>query len=227
MKGTDYEQVVRAVLLKKLNIAPEELKSVREHGATLPGGPELKHQIDLFHIDSTEIADYITIIECKYRTSELVDQEELAKLAFVKSSIKASKAILVSNLGFTAGARSLATSERIALLKIEPDEKLSADVATVTERPRTDSLLNEILHKIESRPTCCSTTVVCRLMPDPNDRGLDIVDKLLSDPNVRNEVEKLVRDPEVRRRASDLLRDNPDLERRARDILGGRGGGLF
>ena len=223
MKGTDYEQVVRAVLVRKLGIAPDELKSVREHGATLPWAPKLKHQIDLFHIDSTEIADYITIIECKYRTSALVDQEELAKLAYVKSSIKASKAILVSNRGFTAGARSLATSERIALLRIEPDERLSEDIASITERPRTDSLLNEILLKIESRPTCCSTTVVCRLMPDPDDRGLDIVNQLLSDPHVRSEVEKLTSEPEVRRRASDFLRDNPDLERKARDLLGGRG----
>ena len=94
MKGTDYEQVVRAVLVQKLDISPDELKSVREHGATLPGTPELKHQIDLFHVDSTEIADYITIIECKYRTSASIDQEELAKLAFVKSSIKASKPFL-------------------------------------------------------------------------------------------------------------------------------------
>jgi hypothetical protein len=87
MNGIEYEQLVRAVLVKTLKIDPTELKSAREEGATLPGTPELKHQIDLFHIDRTEIADYITVIECKFRGSSPVDQEELAKLA-VRSEVE-------------------------------------------------------------------------------------------------------------------------------------------
>ncbi|MEM7062848.1 MAG: restriction endonuclease [Cyanobacteria bacterium P01_B01_bin.77] len=227
MKGSDYEQLVRAVLVRKLNISPDELKSTREEGVTFPGDPELRHQIDLYHLDSTEIADYITIIECKWRTNVLVDQELLAKLAYVKGSLKASKAIMVTNVDFTAGARALAKAEKIALLKVVPDEEFVQEVNSIESRATADEFFDAVLSRVTARPRGCDTVVVSRLLPDPNDRGLDLIDQLLSDPTVRNEVEKFVNDPAVRETASRILRDNPDLERKARDFLRGRGGGLF
>ena len=74
MTGPEYEQFVRAVLSEKLKLPPEELQSTHSPGATLPGTSNLQHQIDLFYVQETEVAKYVTIIECKYRGTRPVDQ---------------------------------------------------------------------------------------------------------------------------------------------------------
>src|SRR4051812_36192564 len=99
MTSQDYEQFVRAVLAERLKLRPERIKSMRSPGTTLPHAPGLRHQIDLMYIHENELAEYVTIIECKYRTSANVDQPELQNLAFVKGSVGAHKAIMVTNHG--------------------------------------------------------------------------------------------------------------------------------
>ena len=118
MKGPEYEQFVRAVLSRKLGLRPDELRSTHAPGVTLPNASDVEHQVDLFFVQETEVVEYITIIECKYRESRPVDQALVQNLAFVRDSIRAHKAIMVTNKGFTSGAKAVAESQKIALLLI-------------------------------------------------------------------------------------------------------------
>lgn len=214
MTGSEYEQFVRAVLAKRLKLVDKQLVSVREPGATLPGAADLKHQIDLMYFQDTEIAEYITIIECKWRESDPVDQQEIQNLAFVKDSTRSHKAIMVTNSGFTAGAKAVAESQRIALLVITPSFEFSESYDTV------DELFKLMAHRVETADA--HTMVVCRrFAPDPHERGTDLIEGLLSDPAIRKTVENLLHDPGIRETAGRILRDNPDLANTARKFLGG------
>lgn len=215
MEGIEYEKFVKAVLVHKLNLAPDKLRSTREPGVTFHGDENLFHQIDLFHVDGNELAEYTTIIECKYRTSEKIDQKIVQNFAFVKGSVKASKAIIVSNQGFTSGAKALAKVEKIALLQIIPDEFLE----TVKYNNPVDELYKNYLDAINSSSNTYEVVVVQRFAPDPNDKGKDFVEALLSDPQIRSKVEELARNPEIRERANDFLKANPDLAKKANDFL--------
>lgn len=217
MTGQEYENFVKAVLVKRFGIPLNELRSVHEPGATLPGGPALIHQIDLYHVAHTPIADYITIIECKHRSTAKVDQEEVLKVARVKSSIRASKAIMVSNRPFTKGALAAATSERIALLVLSPDEALTTTITSV----EGGDIVATLLRALEQRPESYKMTVVCKFAPDPNERGLDLVTQLLDDPKARRVIIEAARDPRIREAAEDFLRRNPDIARKAGDFLKG------
>ncbi len=214
MTGTEYEQFVRAVLVRRLGLQPDRLQSARATGVSFPGGEEVKHQIDLFFTEEGEVADYLTIIECKYRESSKVDQEEVGKLAFVKSSLRASKAILVTNKGFTSGACAVATAEKIALLVVEPQVAIHEDVASGS----VDELFAAAQAALD-RADSHKMTVVCRAFPDPNDRGTDLIAGLLSDPAIRAQAERLVNDPGVREQVADIARRNPDLARQAMNFF--------
>jgi hypothetical protein len=209
-----YEAFVKAVLVKRFGIPANELLSTREKGAILPGNPELLHQIDLFHIARTEIADYITIIECKHRSTRNIDQSEIAKFAFVKGSVKASKAIMVSDLPFTEGAVSLAKSERIALLTLSPDET----ILDCIKKSKIEDLFQNIIQAIEQRPASYKMDVVCRLMPDPKERGLDL-NNLLDDPTTKKAIHEISRKPQAQQAISEILRTNPSILGRSSDFL--------
>jgi len=217
MTGPEYEQFVRAVLAERLNLAPDQLVSTRSPGATLPGQDDLKHQIDLIYFQDNEIAEYITIIECKFRSSDLVDQPEVQNLVFVKGSVRAHKAIMVTNNGFTSGARAVAKSHRVALLIIKPEFELSQKYDDV------DELFDAVRSKVRSSSGNYNMAVCQKFGPDPNDRGMDIVEQLLADPTVRDAVESLLDDAGVRDTVQRLIHDRPDIANKAMDILRGRG----
>lgn len=217
MNGREYEQFVRAVLVKRLNLPPNALLSSREAGLTFSGAPELMHQIDLIYREETGVAEYITIIECKYRESSKIDQEQVAKLAYVKSNIKASKAILVTNKGFTKGADSLAASEKIALLKIVPHIKtpLKDDYKSINE-------LFSIFEQRIKESKSSHEVVVCRkLTSRPGEGGTDLVSSLLKDPEIREIAIEALKNPEIRRATKEFLNDNPDIVKRGMDVLKG------
>jgi len=202
-----YKQFVRAVLVNKLNVPSYKIKN------------GIIGQMDLIYTEETELAEYTTIIDCKYCDGTLIDQDEIYKLLGIKSNIQASKAMYVTNFGFTKNAKDVAKKEKIALLTLAP--QLSD--FTENERKETDIGIDELfeifLSKVRLTPSICNMTVVHKLLPDPNDRGLDIVGTLLADPNVRNEVEKIVKDPQFRNTAESVIRNNPDLARTAFDMF--------
>ena len=217
MTGEQYEKFVKAVLVDRLNISPDDLKSTRESGVTFPGSEQLKHQIDLYHVDGNEIAEYITIIECKYRSYGKIDQEEVAKFAYVKGSIKASKAIMVTNKSFTSGAQALAKAEKIALLIISPDPEIEEQVSSYP----ADILFDQLQKIVQRKHDCYDMQIDQKIMSDPHEKGLNIIERLLSDPSVRRQVEDLANDPEIRKRANEFLSDNPNIASKAMDFLKG------
>lgn len=220
MLGSHYEQIVRSVLARKLAISPNDLRSSREPGAVLPGGAPLLHQIDLIYTEKSPVADYVTVIECKYRSSAPVDQEEVAKLAFVKSSMRASKAILVTNTEFTRGAQTLADAERVALLIVRPeiDSETLAAVPTSGDADAIFSAVDEILARPQART---EIVVVRRLQSEPGS-GRDLIEALAADPEVRAMAENALRDPQIRNEVAQAVRANPELARQAMNFLKGR-----
>lgn len=218
MTGRQYEQFVRAVILKQLAIPPEALRSSREPGVTLPGAPGVMHQIDLLYVEETEFAKYVTLIECKYRSAAPVDQEEIAKLAFVKQSARASKAILVTNTEFTSGAKALAEAEQIALLVVRPSLSAS-ELAELETDTTADAILSSVEEILSSRGDSYEMTVVCKLTSSPGEGGRDLVAALASDPTVRRAAEAAIRDPEIRGQVERLARENPDLANKALGFL--------
>jgi hypothetical protein len=221
MTGAQYEQIVRSVLARKLAIPPDELRSGREPGAVLPDGPAVLHQVDLIYTDKTAVADYITVIECKYRSTAPVDQEEVAKLAFVKGSMRASKAILVTNTEFTRGAQALADAEKIALLIVRAgiDAAALSAVPTAGDADSIFQAVEDVLARTKAR----SEVIVVRRFASEPGSGRDLIGTLAADPEVRAMAEKALRDPAIRNEVEQTLRANPDLARKAMDFLKGRG----
>jgi len=166
MTGREYEQFVRAVLIRRLNLSPDRLKPGRLKGVTFPDEPEFKHQIDLFFLQDNEVAEFLTIIECKYRNPDgeqtWVDRPDVARLAYVRTSVRASKAILVTNENFTRSAYVLARSERIALLIITPRLRIPG-------RPIKDTgdLFNEVSALIDETPNPYELQVLNKAAPHP------------------------------------------------------------
>ncbi len=219
MTGSEYEQFVRAVLSEKLKIPPEELQSTHAPGVTLPGASSLQHQIDLFYVQETEVAKYLTIVECKYRGSRPVDQPLVQNLAFVRDNVRAHKAIMVTNAGFTSGAKAVAESQEVALLVVEP--RLSA-----FESPKgdnVDELFAAIQVQLSRQPRGYNIEVVRKLHGDPGDGPRDLVAGLLADPEIRRQAADMLRDPSVRDTARKLAADNPDLARKATDFFRKKG----
>ncbi len=217
MTGPEYEQFVRAVLCRKLNILPEKLQSTRSPGVSLPNAGDIEHQIDLFYVDETEIAEYVTIIECKYRGSRPVDQTLLQNLAFVRDNTRAHKAIMVSNQGFTDGAYKIAESQKIALLTIEPTREYTP------AQPNTDvdELFRVIQNEIDRTPSSYDVVVVHKLHDDGTG-GRNLISDLLADPQIRQKAAELLRDPQMRETAQRLASENPDLVRKAMNFFGKR-----
>jgi hypothetical protein len=217
MTGSEYEQFVRAVLCRKLNIAPEKLQSTHSPGVSLPNAGDIKHQIDLFYVEETEVAEYITIIECKYRESRPVDQLFLQNLAFVRDNTRAHKAIMVSNQRFTDGAYKIAESQKIALLTIEPTN----DYTPAQPNADVDALFRTIQSEINRTPTSYDLVVVLKLRDDgTGDRNL--ISDLLAEPQIRQKAAELLRDPHMRETAQRLASENPELVRKALDLFGKR-----
>jgi hypothetical protein len=214
VKGIEYEQLVRAVLSEKLGLPPNELRSTRAPGAVLPNAGSVQHQIDLFYVQETELAKYVTIVECKYRESRPVDQELVQNLAFVRNSMSAHKAIMVTNKGYTAGATAVAESQQIALLVVEP--RLA--VSSLPEGAEVEEVFASFQTQISRDPSCCDVVVVRKFRADPGDRARDLA-SLLADPEVRTQAEKLLHEPGVREAVRQFAANNPDIARKAMGFL--------
>jgi hypothetical protein len=218
MTGFQYEQFVRAILAMRLGISAENLQSAKEPGVTLPSGLPVTHQIDLLYVERSEIADYLTIIECKYRSSTPVDQDDVAKLAFVKGSVRAAKAILVTNTEFTRGAQALADAERIGLLVVRPDVH-DRELSRIPTSGSTDGLFAAVEQVLARSTGNHGIIVVQRIMPSPGEGGRDLLEALVADPNLRSAAINVVRDPQVRSHVERVVCENPDLARQAIDFL--------
>lgn len=215
MTGYQYEQFVRAVLIRELKWSSDKLRSTRVSGVKFPGEKGAKHQIDLLYIDENKIAEYTTIIECKYHKSRKANQGEADKLAYVKSSLRASKAILVTNLGFTAGAESVAETEKIALLVITPN----INVDKIDKGFRGDDLFRAIDTRIQESSDAYGFDVKRKIASDPNDRSIDLVSELISQPTIRHQAVIFPRHSGVQKVVKQVTRGTPAIVRKTPGIF--------
>lgn len=121
MNSIQYEELCRLFLAEQLGIDIQQVKTREIPSPTLRGKPELEHQIDLYWETTDAVASYFNIANAKWRTKDKVDQPDVMLLQAVKTELKAHKCVMLTNTGFTDGARSMAENNGIALHIIEPD----------------------------------------------------------------------------------------------------------
>ena len=156
MHGAVYEQLVRAVLSEKLGLSPQQIQSTRNPGTHLPNPKNIRHDIQLFYVHGSDVTKQMTIVECIHLDDRPVDQERIQNLAFVRISLGAHKAIMVTNNGFTAGAKAVAESQQIALLVMNP----KAPIRMPSSGRDSEALFAEIRAQISQNPKICDVVVV-------------------------------------------------------------------
>jgi hypothetical protein len=87
---------------------------------SLPDRPEYDHQIDLYWEEELELTKYVNIVNAKWRGTRKVEQGEVLLLKKVAENVKAHKAVMITNSGFTEGARAVVESEGAALHVVRP-----------------------------------------------------------------------------------------------------------
>ncbi len=214
MTGNQYEQFVRAVLVRESNFSLDKLKSTKSPGVQFSGNKSPMHQIDLLYVEETEIAEYTTIIECKYHESRKSDQEEVQNLAYVRSDMRASKAILVTNNGFTDGAERIADAQKIALLVITP----RIEVGNIEGQPNADVLFQIIDTKLRENPQGYDFDVKRKFVNEPNDRSIDLVSSLLSNSVIRNQTAVFAGNQRVQAFTKQVTSNSPNVVHKTMDF---------
>ena len=120
MNSIQYEELCRFFLADKLGISIEKIQSVRIPNPKRPDLPGYNHQIDLYWEDGNELTQYLNIANAKWRSSSKVDQSEVLLLQQVKDDLAAHKAMMITNIGFTEGAKAVAKNKEIALHIVSP-----------------------------------------------------------------------------------------------------------
>jgi len=118
-----YEELCRLAVAEHFSVPLDKVISTHLQGRSFPGAPALKHQIDLYvELISNHIATVDIVVDAKWRTTDKVDQPDVEKWATVAVSAGASKAMLITNTDFTAGARAVAEASKIATAIVRPSE---------------------------------------------------------------------------------------------------------
>lgn len=120
MNSLQYEELCRFVLAEKVGVPVEQVRSVLLPSPGFPGLPHFRHQIDLYWETGDEMMLYLNIANAKWRGEANVDQADVLLLQQVKSEVQAHKAVMITNTGFTSGARAAAQHHGIALHVIRP-----------------------------------------------------------------------------------------------------------
>ena len=115
MNSTQYEELCRFFLAEKLGIPIEAVQSVRIPNPKRLDLPDYNHQIDLYWENENQLTQYLNIANAKWRSSCKVEQGEILLLQKVKEKVGASKSMMITNTGFTEGAKAAAQDERVAL----------------------------------------------------------------------------------------------------------------
>lgn len=145
MDSDQYEELCRLFVAEQLAVPAQDVRSVRIPNPKRPDLPQYDHQIDLYWETGDAIAAYLNIANAKWRGTSKVDQGDVLLLQQVRQQVAAHKAIMITNVGFTAGAIAAAKDHRIALHVVTP----TFDVAAL---PRGNRIaIAEKLHDISSQ----------------------------------------------------------------------------
>ena len=121
MNSRQYEELCRFFLADRVGIGFEEIQSVKIPNPRRPDLPEYKHQIDLYWETGDEVVLYLNIANAKWRSGDKVDQPEVLLLEQVRQKVGAHKAVMLTNIGFTAGAYAVSQDSGIALHIVQPN----------------------------------------------------------------------------------------------------------
>jgi hypothetical protein len=158
MNDQQYEGLCRYFLAQKSEMNIERIRSVHIPNPARPGLPQYKHQIDLYWETESDLALYLHIANAKWRRSDKVDQPEVLLLQQVKQKVGAHKAMILTNLGFTAGAIAVAKDEGIALHIVKPNfedsiltaqdrSEIQVNLSRIASASSQPVFLHEIVHK--------------------------------------------------------------------------------
>ncbi|PKN93113.1 MAG: hypothetical protein CVU44_11845 [Chloroflexi bacterium HGW-Chloroflexi-6] len=120
MNSIQYEELCRYFLAIKLNLDVSHIQSINIPNPKRLDLPQYNHQIDLYWKDGNDITSYVNIVNAKWRTNSKVDQPDILLLQQVKMKVAAHKAVMLTNTGFTEGAKAVAQDEGIALHIVKP-----------------------------------------------------------------------------------------------------------
>lgn len=120
MDSDQYEELCRHFIAEQIGFKVEDVKSGSIPNPKRPGLPEYKHQIDLYWETSDAIAVYLNIANAKWRKTAKIKQGEIMQLQQVCQQVAAHKAVMITNVGFTAGAIAVAKDHGIALHVVMP-----------------------------------------------------------------------------------------------------------
>ena len=176
---------------------------------------------DLIHIGGNELSEVVTFINCDFHKGGnlLTDEAEVIRLSYLRNEAKASKAMLVSNVGFSAAASSLAQREKIALLKLSPTAMMEDKFLEFADYSPGGTIIANIERFIESQQSPTYNKVVVHRLRGEDGDG-ELIGELLRNPEVKAKVQEVLRDPDARRAAERVLNNNPELQRAAKDFLG-------
>ena len=123
MNFTQYEELCRLFVANEEKISIENIRSGEIPSAVRPGLAEYKNQIDLYWELEDKLTRNLVIVNAKWRSSDTnkVDQGDVLLIQQVKQEIDANKAMIITNTGFTNGARKAAENRRIALHIVCPN----------------------------------------------------------------------------------------------------------
>ncbi len=123
MQYKQYEELCRLFVANEENIPIEKIKSDYIPSSVRPGLEEYKNQIDLYWELEDKLTRNLVIVNAKWRSSDedKVVQGDILLIQQVKQEIDANKAMIITNTGFTDGARKAAINRRIALHIVVPN----------------------------------------------------------------------------------------------------------
>jgi hypothetical protein len=121
MTSKQYEELCRLFLADQLQIPIDQVLTLDVMGSRRPGSPEYHHQIDLYWETADAVARHVHIANAKWRTPPgKLDQEDVLLIQKIRDKVGAHKAVLITNFGFTEGARAAAHDEGVALHLVGP-----------------------------------------------------------------------------------------------------------
>lgn len=120
MKSEHYEELCRRFVANVTGLPIEEVLSGDLPSPHRPDVPRYRHQIDLHWETGDEFARYFNIANAKWRSSGKVEQGDVLLLQQVRVKVSAHKAFMITNVGFTAGARAAAMDDGMGLHIVDP-----------------------------------------------------------------------------------------------------------
>jgi len=164
MNAMQYEELCRQFVSETLGVPKHKIESRRMPAPARPGEKARLRQVDLCWETETELGNYLTIADAKYRGQFKIDQDAVVSLQKVKEDVGAQKAMIITTTEFTEGAVESAKHFGIALHILRP--AAAFDGLHKSDRKRMQQHLARLAKASPAIP--CRHTVVCKTLKRPS-----------------------------------------------------------